>query len=215
MDRFIAAFPAIEDQDLMLCRDHGVAYQADRDFRVYVPYYEKCGGYEGQEIARKINAGRVALVNLYAGSDAQVLDIGVGAGEFIKHRPYTCGFDTDPKAAGWLQDRGLWSENIAGFRVFTFWDVLEHVENPEDYFGKMTPGSYLFTCLPIFPDLDAIRASKHYRPGEHLYYWTEEGFTVWIKLYGFRLLERSEFETEAGRDSIVSFAFKRDQVEVG
>ena len=55
----------------------------------------------------------------------------------------------------------------------------------------------------------SIRDSKHYRPGEHLYYFTELGFAQWMARHGFELLEVSNFETKAGRDSILSFAFRR------
>lgn len=193
----------------MLSRHHGVAYQADMGFRVSVPYFEKCGGYEGQEIAQKINAGRVALVNLYASPEKRVLDVGVGSGEFIKHRPHTFGFDVDPDAQDWLKAAGKWSDDFSAFRAFTFWDVIEHVEDPEGYFARMPAGSYLFTCLPIFSDLARIRESKHYRPGEHLYYWTAEGFVAWMKLHRFDMMATQNFESAAGRDSILSFAFYR------
>lgn len=209
MDRFIARFASEVDGDLMLCRANGVAYQRDMTHRVAVPYFEKCGGYEGQEIARKINAGRIALVNKYAGAFSDVLDIGVGCGEFIKHRPHTFGYDVDRNAVAWLKGWHRWSDQFAAFNALTFWDVIEHVETPDDYFRHVADGSHLFTCLPIFADLDRIRDSKHYRPGEHLYYWTERGFVDWMTLHRFRLLERQSFETQAGRDSILSFAFVR------
>jgi len=70
----------------------------------------------------------------------------------------------------------------------------------------------LFCCsVPIFADLRAVRASKHYRPSEHLYYWTAEGFIAWMENYGFRLLEQSDHEQKAGRDSIGAYAFRRDK----
>ena len=53
------------------------------------------------------------------------------------------------------------------FNAFTFWDVLEHVENPESYFGWMRDGAVVFVSLPVFDDLNQVRASKHYRPNEH------------------------------------------------
>jgi SAM-dependent methyltransferase len=209
MDRFIASFGATKDGDLMLCRHHGVAWQADMGFRVSVPYFEKCGGYEGQEIAQKINAGRIALVDRYASPGRRVLDVGVGSGEFIKSRAETFGIDVDPDAQAWLKAAGKWADDFSAFRAFTFWDVIEHVETPEEYFDRMPAGSYLFTCLPIFDDLARIRESKHYRPGEHLYYWTQAGFIAWMKLHRFAHLATQTFETEAGRDSILSFAFYR------
>ena len=217
MDRLIRRFTADIDADLMLT-SHGIAYQADMTITASYDeaYFDKCAGYEGQAIANRINAGRVALVEKYTGKPGNpqsphVLDIGVGSGEFIRARGEgTFGYDVNPKAANRLKVDGLWRDDIHCFKAYTFWDVLEHVPEPDHYFRRMAEGSYLFTSLPIFDDLRRIRDSKHYRPGEHLYYWTEQGFIDWMALYRFRLLEVSDHETQAGRDSIKSFAFKRD-----
>src|SRR5262249_29716964 len=120
MDRFVAELPAVVDQDLMLCPLHGVAWQRDMAQRVDYDeaYFDKCAGYRGQEIARKINAGRVALVDRHAGADCDVLDIGIGSGEFITLRPHTLGYDVNPKARAWLVDRALWPDRpFADFRA--------------------------------------------------------------------------------------------------
>ena len=206
----IARFDAVQDGDLMLCPARGIAYQRDLSIRVPydAAYFNKCAGYEDQEIARAINAGRIALVNRHAG-DTAVLDIGVGAGEFIKKRGHAFGYDINPRAVEWLKSAGCYSEDFSAFTAFTLWDVIEHIEDPWKYFRAMQPGSLLFTCLPIFADLSRIRESKHYRPGEHLYYWTEQGFVDWMALHRFALIERQDFEIAAGRDSILSFAFRR------
>lgn len=211
MDRFIEAFESIADDDLMLCPEHGVAYQRDMTERVPYDesYFNKCLGYEDQAIAIKINAGRIDLVNRHAGVATQVLDVGVGSGEFIKKRPFTFGHDVNPKAVEWLKSWERWSYDFSTFAAFTFWDVIEHVEDPNCYFNQIKPGAFLFTSLPIFSDINRIRGSRHYRPGEHLYYWTESGFVEWMGCYGFELLERADFEIHAGRDSILSFAFQR------
>jgi hypothetical protein len=71
MDRFIQAFrPAVEDDDLVLCPAHGVAFQKDRAHLVAydATYFDKCAGYDGQQIANKINAGRRDLVDRYCGT---------------------------------------------------------------------------------------------------------------------------------------------------
>lgn len=210
LDRFIAAMPAEEDGDLMLCRDHGVAYQKDRGHIVNYDeaYYSKCASYEDQAIALKINAGRIALVDKYLGAN-RVVDVGIGSGEFIKKRPNTFGRDVNPVAIEWLKRNDLWAEHLGDFSGFTFWDVIEHVPEPEAYFRHIHLHSFLFTSIPIFYGLGGIRLSKHYRPGEHLYYWTEDGFAAWMGLHGFMRLETQTFEIEAGRESIYSFAFKR------
>jgi hypothetical protein len=211
MDDLIRRFDAARENDLMLCHARGVAYQRDMSSRVSydADYFDKCAGYEGQEIARKINAGRVALVNKHAGADCEVIDIGVGSGEFIRSRPNTFGYDINPKAAAWLKSEGRWRQDFTEFSAFTFWDVLEHVDAPQVYFKRIRDGGFVFVCLPIFSDLNRIRESRHYRPGEHFYYWTERGLIDWMAQYRFEMIDRQDYETTAGRDSIVSFAFKR------
>ena len=217
IDRYIVAMPYRIDDDLCICDDHGIAYQRDMTItaRYDRAYFDKCDGYKGQTIAQKINAGRVELVNDFVGDDRLVLDIGIGSGEFILSRMNgglwrnTAGYDINPVAEEWLRDRGLWSDDFTQFRAFTMWDVIEHVPVPEHYFKHMRNGSFLFMCLPIFEDLSEIRKSKHYRPGEHLYYFTESGFGTWLRLYGFQKLHVSDYETRAGRESILSFAFRR------
>lgn len=209
MDEFIRTFDASRDDDLMLCPDEGVAYQRDMSFRVPVGYYEKCRTYSGSDISNDLHFSRVKFVNKYVGDGTAVLDIGVGCGEFIQWRPNTFGYDVDEDATEWLKKEGYWSDNFRAFRAFTFWDVLEHIETPEDYFKYMVSGTRLFTCLPIFNDLGDIRRSKHYRPGEHLYYFTKDGFVRYMGMHRFDLVGVGDFETKAGRDSIVSFAFER------
>jgi hypothetical protein len=199
------------DGDLMLCRADGVAYQIDRGHLVNydAAYYSKCAGYDGQPIADAINAGRVALVNRHVGN-RPVVDIGIGSGEFIRQRGgETYGHDVNPVAIEWLNRQDLRAERLAGYAGYTFWDVLEHVETPEDYLKHVDIGDRVFVSLPIFYGLGAIRTSKHYRPGEHLQYFTLDGFVLWMGRHGFMLLERSDFEIQAGRESIYTFAFKR------
>jgi 2-polyprenyl-3-methyl-5-hydroxy-6-metoxy-1,4-benzoquinol methylase len=218
MDSLIARFDAVKDADLMLCEPRGVAYQ--RDFSKRQPagvsaegdnYFDHYAALDGSEIGRRLHEERVAFVYRHIGEEHAVLDVGVGSGEFIRSRPNTIGFDVNPKALAWLADAGKLAGDIREFDAFTFWDVLEHVPEPHpSYFKRMRPGSWLFTSLPIFGDVKRIRESRHYKPGEHLYYWTEQGFIDWMAAYQFRLVETSTVETDIGRDSIVSFAFCRD-----
>lgn len=209
MDRFVERFAYQSDNDLNICFMDGVAYQADRQNIIQYDgdYWNKCAGYEDSEIALKLNKGRIDFVDAHY--KGEVLDIGVGCGEFIKKRPQTYGYDINPKAIEWLMSADLYRDCFSDFDAFTMWDVLEHVETPEQYFINMRPGSFLFLSLPIFEDLTRIRESKHYRPGEHLYYWTRDGLIEWMLLHKFDLCGHSDFETQAGRDSIQSFAFRK------
>lgn len=212
MDRFVRAYRAVDDGDLTLCPDEGVAYQSDMSLQVPYDdaYFQKCAAKEGGDVAFRLNLGRCAFVNRWVGPHEGVLDVGIGTGEFIRRRhPNTYGTDVNPRAIDWLVQHKKLAPFFL-FRAFTFWDVLEHVATPEVYFRQMRQGSYVFASIPTFLDLGNIRASKHYRPGEHLYYWTDQGFVDWMGRYGFTFLEQSDFETRAGRTAIRSFAFRRD-----
>lgn len=210
MDRVIASYPKTPDGDLVLCTDFGCAYQADMTVTASYDeaYFGKCRAYEDQEIAVKINDGRIALVEKHFGG-GPCLDVGVGSGEFVRKRLLTWGTDVNPEAIRWLLQNRLYADSFEGFHAFTFWDVIEHVPEPEGYFRQIKAGGFLFTSLPIFDDLTRVRESKHYRPGEHLYYWTDLGFIWWMHRHGFDLLERQDFETRAGREAIMSYAFQK------
>lgn len=216
MDSFVAALPALADADLMLA--DGVAYQADMSagrVEYGADYLAKVDNYDGTPIAEAVNAGRCALVLRHLWDGAHILDLGAGSGAFVRAaRSWGIaarGYDVMPGAVQRLIDAGLYAEpNPARFDAVCLWDVLEHLEEPAPLLHSIPVGRFLFVSLPIFDDLRAIRASRHYRPGEHLYYWTADAFVGWMGRYGFRLLERSSHEMDAGRDSIGAFAFVRD-----
>lgn len=210
MDRFIDGFAAEYDADLMLTLC-GVAYQRDMTPSVSYgdAYFEKYRGYEDTEIGRAVNDARLALVaRHYAG---KLCDIGIGCGTFIKSRPDTVGYDINKRAVQWLEMHGLLGK-LGKHIAYSMWDVLEHVPDPIDYLKLVPLHGFLFVSLPIFSDLYNIRASKHYRPGEHLYYFMHDGLLYWMNLHGFIPLEWNDDETRAGRDSIRSYAFKRNRI---
>ncbi len=217
MDKHIRSFLAKGDADLMLCEGHGVAYQRDMSAG-RVPYdgayLAKCQAYEGNTVANAVNAGRCALLMRHLPDGASVLDVGAGSGAFVRAAASwgfdACGFDVIPAAADRLRAAGVYAEDPGVFDAVALWDSIEHMEDPASILDAVRPPAVLFVSIPVFQDLRAIRESKHYRPGEHLYYWTAQGFIDWIAHYGFRLLEQSDHEVAAGRDSIGAFAFCRD-----
>jgi hypothetical protein len=54
-----------------------------------------------------------------------------------------------------------------------------------------------------------VLRSKHFRPQEHIWYFTREGLVNAMKACGFSLVAESDFETELGREDIGTFAFRR------
>ena len=216
MTSLIHSLPSVQDGDLVLCELHGYAYQRDMlaDRVSYdATYLAKVDAYEDSAIAKKVNAGRCALLerHLYYGSS--VLDIGAGSGAFV-HAAINDGFaakgfEVIPQGAERLRSVGLFNDDPSNFDAVTFWDSIEHMENPEGWMRRLGKKTMVFASLPIFSSLRNVRLSKHYRPGEHLHYFTNDGFIGWMALCGFRLIEQSNHETSAGRESIGAFAFTR------
>jgi len=217
MNRLIKRFDSAKDQDLRICAHRGIAFQRDMkaDAVAYDDgYHDHYKALEGTAVAEKLNAGRVAMVARHATEGAAVLDIGAGCGTFVRAaRAWgfdAKGFDIIPKTVEHLKAIDAFADNPDGFEVITFWDSLEHIEEPETVLKRVNRGAVVVAAIPVFEDLNRIRESKHYKPGEHLYYFTPQGFIDWMGLYGFRLLEQSSHETDAGREAIGAFAFCRD-----
>ena len=210
MDSLIAHYPCVQDRDLMLC--HGVAYQSGMQAGVYdSAYLAKIESYD-ETIAAAVNRGRCAFLSRHhLGHGATVLDIGAGDGSFVRAARNwdfdAKGYEIIPEAARRLQAAGLYASDPSQFKAVTLWDVIEHLQEPETLLRRVR--RHLFVSLPIFEDLAKVRQSKHYRPGEHLYYWTADGFVEWMASIGFCALESSSHETDAGREGIGAFAFHR------
>lgn len=216
MGSLIARMKPTWDDDLILCEDNGVAYQTDnRAHRIEYgdDYLAKVDAYDGTPIATAVNAGRVAMLQRHLLPYSNVLDVGAGSGAFAREARkadfFAYGYEVIPQAVARLQTQGVYSDDPKGCDAVTFWDSLEHMEDPEVWLRKMVKGQKMFASIPVFENLRTIRLSRHYRPGEHLTYWTENGFIEWAALCGFRLLEESRHEIEAGRESIGAFAFQR------
>lgn len=215
MDRLIRRFDSVDDGDLALCLPRGVAYQRSASTIAYDgTYLAKVDAYDGTPIAKAVNRGRLELLSRHVAAGSTVLDVGAGSGAFVRDATAAgyeaAGLEVMPEAAARLRAARVYADNPQQFEVVTMWDSLEHMADPEKYLGPVRTGAHLFASLPVFEDLRRIRESKHYRPGEHLYYFTKVGFVDWMARHGFRLLEYSEHEMAAGRESIGAFALRRD-----
>ncbi len=207
--------------DLILWESLGIAIQRDLHTAVPVPYdleyFQKYCGYEGSQIACAINRGRVALVQRYC-PDRDIVDIGIGSGEFLRacdaiRKASNYGFDVNPHGIDLLKKRERFLNPYDGLPrslgAMTCWDSLEHLRDPSALVRCLYPGQFIFLSLPIFEDLHRVRESKHYRPNEHFYYFTDRGLVRWFKGHGFVLVEKSSFEIAAGREAIYSYVFLR------
>jgi len=173
-------------------------------------YWNKYIDYEHKEISIKLNKLRCNLVEKYSTS---IIDIGIGCGEFIKKIRITAkGYDVNPLAVKWLKDRNLYCDVYNDFPKIdgiTLWDVLEHIPNPESLINIIPDNCFVFLSIPIIDDFNKIYNFKHYRPKEHLTYFSRSGIINYFNILGFTLMEFNKDESIAGRESIESFVFKK------
>ena len=211
MDRVIAEFPSRQlDADLVICDYPGIAYQEDMSKSVPYDdaYFDRYVGYEGSEIEQALNRCRLNLVAQARGME--VIDVGIGSGKFLQAAQAAglkcSGYDVNPRAEAWLKERDLWLDIYnpgpptfyqGGTVCWTFWDVLEHIPEPHKILDKIPVGHCLLTSIPIFADLSRVRESKHFRPDEHYYYFTDEGFRRWMQRYRFLCTAWNDDESTA------------------
>ena len=140
-------------------------------------------------------------------AQADMVDVGIGGGRFV--REANClGTDINHDAIDWLKNEGRYFDLERGhISIATFWDSLEHIHDARRLLFNVT--DYVFVSTPIYKDMADVLRSKHYKPGEHVYYWTRKGMERYMLWHGFEIVARSDFEQHAGRESIESFAFKR------
>lgn len=226
------------DADLNICITAGIAYQpklAPFDYgQSYHDHYTELRGTKTSAILNRIRLDTVTkAINIDEGNntDYAIIDVGIGSGDFIDHihsRRLSLllgfgsniasvhGHDINPVAIDWLDQRqlnyDLYGQGAQSHHILTLWDTIEHLPDPDQLFDVIQPGSLLCTSLPIFPSLERklLMASKHYKPDEHLYYFTNGGFIAWMERSHFQFLAYHNRETtEAGRESIGTFTFRK------
>jgi hypothetical protein len=179
-------------------------------------YFERYQAMSATPLGRALNEFRCDFVRQAAPRSRTVLDVGIGSGAFLDAmaertaRSALAGWDVNPAALAWLEARGLTSDPmtyLAGtIPCATFWDSLEHIPNPAAIVSRCRVACI---SIPIFRDQAHALASRHFRPDEHYWYFTERGLITWMKRLGFACADKSTRESELGRDGIGTYAFRR------
>ena len=134
-----------------------------------------------------------------------VLDVGVGGGAFCISVP-CMGTDIDLDALAWLEENEqLWDQSEVA--TMTFWDSIEHIRHPGELLNKCR-GTVLLST-PIYRDFEHCINSKHYKPGEHLWYFTDRGLKIFMAEAGFMCVDQNRMEESVGREDIGTYAFSR------
>ncbi|WP_158784755.1 methyltransferase domain-containing protein [Pantoea sp. BAV 3049] len=157
-------------------------------------------------MGRELTAARVRLVQQhYSGP---LVDVGVGAGQFINARPETFGYDVNPSGVKWLKKTSRWVDIYTGYHAaLSFWDSLEHIDFPDKAVARAE--KWVFLSIPVFENGDSILSSRHYRKNEHIWYFSHNGLIRWFGTLGFNCVAFNFIETELGREGIGSYVFER------
>ncbi|PBV12658.1 methyltransferase domain-containing protein [Pseudomonas aeruginosa] len=168
------------------------------------PYFEKYQALDATPMGTALTTARVDMVRRHF--DGEVLDVGIGGGRFVVESGGK-GFDVNEEAVRWLKSRNAYADPYKGVAAITCWDSLEHVPDPEALVRSV--GEWVFVSMPVYNDQADCLKSKHFKPGEHLHYWSVRGLVGWFAKMNFGCVEINERESELGREGITSFAFRR------
>jgi len=131
-----------------------------------------------------------------------VLDYGCGVSWFRAYRPD--GINVDTFDIGPYPQTGV---SLKIYDVTCFWDVLEHIPDFSVIEPILRISNNIAVSLPISPGEIDLNW-KHYKPGEHLHYFTHETLDVLFKRYGFNKLIDGTPECPP-REDIWSFIYKK------
>ena len=195
------------EDSLIWCPEREMGFHPREPISYEHDYWEKYLVMDNSPMGEALTAARKELVDFYYSGD--IVDIGIGGGKFVDSmgaRGY--GFDVNTDAINWLMANGRFRDPYASHvDAISCWDSLEHIPCPEALIAQVN--KFVFVSLPVFNNPNTITKSKHYRPGEHIWYWSDWGLIRWFKELGFELVEKNNMETELGREAISTYVFRR------
>ena len=132
-----------------------------------------------------------------------VLDYGSGVGWFRAHRPI--GVHVDSYDIADVPQTGICLEH---YDLVCFWDVLEHIPNFEVIHNVLDSTNHVALTVPVLPDGVKIENWKHWKPGEHLHYFSVEMLDAMFREFDFKRIKVSMCECPPRQD-VQSFLFKK------
>jgi hypothetical protein len=134
-----------------------------------------------------------------------VLDFGSGVGWFRAFRPrgvtvFTYDIASYPQTSI--------PEDFVSCDLICLWDVLEHIPDFSVIDRFLVNTKFVAVSLPIVKQDTDFLGWKHFKPQEHLHYFTEEILDALFKKWLFSPIEKGSPECPPRKD-ILSVLYKR------
>lgn len=199
-------------RDLVWWPDRGMGWLpvSARDADVYGDaYIARYEGYAQTDLGVRLLLGRRAMLERHAEPCWSVIDVGAGAGTWVRHLAEhgwaVRGYDVAPRAVHALSGWGLWGDPYHDrYEVMTCWDSLEHVRDPAALVAAAR--RLLLVSMPVYHGYEHVLRSRHLRPREHRWYWTHRGWEAWLRRLGWRVASQ---EQEPEREEVYRYACVR------
>jgi hypothetical protein len=135
-----------------------------------------------------------------------VVDYGCGVGWFAAFKPaFVFNDNMDTFDIMPVPQTGIRHEK---YDLLTMWDVLEHIPDFTELAPILRNTDFVAISLPIKPDDISWNKWKHFKPGEHLHYYSIDLLQALFNLYGFEIFKNSMPECPP-RSDIHSILFAR------
>lgn len=208
-------------EDVHICSDCGIGESELLALpEVYANgYAENYYNLIGTEKGDKIVAHRAETLTRLT-SRMSIMDFGCGTGVLIREARKLglnmFGYEPMPSfrtvhhrlgVEQWVQT-DLRDAASMGMEFMTFFDSFEHLDRPDKILELFKPKMILL-AIPIFYGKleEGLTSWKHYKPKEHVWYFTPEGLTNMLQAHGYVPTGFSTEECNLGRlDSITVVA---------
>jgi Methyltransferase domain len=164
----------------------------------YADNYEK---YSHSAVNDNLMLFRLGMVARYVPCGSRLLDFGTALGIFLEFAQpyYKCeGIEPNTEAVKLARVGPIHSglNGLGKFKAITFFDVLEHIEEPKELLRLMKirylePRGYLFITTPnaeCVTTAAAVASWKHYKPKEHLFLYTKNSLSAIMRRLGFEVV---------------------------
>jgi cyclopropane fatty-acyl-phospholipid synthase-like methyltransferase len=199
----------LDVEDILICKNCGYGRPSLQEPMQYDDSYEKKYlSYPENEI----NKIRLAFI-LQEGS---ILDYGCGSGSFVRacrEKGYVAyGYDVNNFTADLRPPEGFKPD------IITAWDSFEHLTDQQqiEFFKIAENAKLIVLSIPDFktPEKDeSLRQWRHYRPGEHLHYYTVKSLCTRFEKKGFKYIfychAEDKIRKATWKNNILTIGFRR------